>query len=132
VQSGAVVEERLWNCTSILALEEIYGRHTRGYASVAEQYHGANLHPLIAQLRIPFIFINTEDDPVIPPALWRPIVETCRSHPLHACILLKHGGHLGFLEGACFSPHSITWLDRFIVQCANAATKADISESNNK
>ncbi|VDM84072.1 unnamed protein product [Strongylus vulgaris] len=38
-----------------------------------------------------------------------------------AFITTRHGGHLGFLEGGSFSPHSVTWLDRFIVEMADRA-----------
>lgn len=37
---------------------------------------------------------------------------------------LKHGGHLGFLEQGGLWILSKTWLDRFIVELANAAVAA--------
>ena len=32
----------------------------------------------------------------------------------------KHGGHLGYFEGGYIIPHHITWLDRVLVQYADA------------
>lgn len=32
----------------------------------------------------------------------------------------KHGGHLGYFEGGFFIPHPVTWLDRAIIQYADA------------
>jgi predicted alpha/beta-fold hydrolase len=69
--------------------------------------------------------LNALDDPLVPQQLWEPVREICQTHPRHAFILLKHGGHLGFLEGSTpFNPRSITWLDRLILQLAEAVTAA--------
>lgn len=38
-------------------------------------------------------------------------------------MLTKHGGHLGFLEGAVVWPKDETWLDRFLVEFATSALK---------
>lgn len=34
----------------------------------------------------------------------------------------KHGGHLGFFEGGYMIPDNITWLDRVIIEYADAVT----------
>jgi len=34
----------------------------------------------------------------------------------------KHGGHLGFFEGGTIVPDEITWLDRIIIEYADAIT----------
>lgn len=34
-----------------------------------------------------------------------------------------HGGHLGFFEGGLLYPDTITWLDKIVVQYANAIVK---------
>ena len=119
---GTVDEATVWNCTSVLALEEHYGRRARNYETVAALYEGSNVGAMIGDLKVPFVFINTLDDPIVPSLLWAPIQRHCREHPLHAFILLKHGGHLGFLEGPCLHPHSVTWIDKFIIQLADAVT----------
>ena len=35
-------------------------------------------------------------------------------------VLTEHGGHLGFFEGGMTVPETITWLDKVVVQYANA------------
>jgi hypothetical protein len=56
--------------------------------------------------------------------------DICQNHRRHAFVLLKHGGHLGFLEGSSpLSPRSVTWLDRFILQLAQAATAMAAEQS---
>lgn len=34
--------------------------------------------------------------------------------------LTQHGGHMGFFEGAVLLPHPLTWMDRAIVEYADA------------
>lgn len=34
----------------------------------------------------------------------------------------KHGGHLGYFEGGLFVPDNVTWLDRVIIDYADAVT----------
>lgn len=77
---------------------------------------------IIPGIKTPMVFLNAADDPLFPEKLWRPIRDHCAQHRHHAHVLLKHGGHLGFLEGWSLKPASVTWLDKFIVQLSNSAT----------
>uniref|UniRef100_A0AC34FHS8 Uncharacterized protein n=1 Tax=Panagrolaimus sp. ES5 TaxID=591445 RepID=A0AC34FHS8_9BILA len=112
---------RLWGATSLVVLDEVYNRRVFGFQSVEEFYKSVSSLLLIPTIDIPMIFLNAVDDPIVPEVLYNPVIELCKSHPLHAFILLKHGGHLGFLEGTSIKPNSVTWLDRFIIQVAEAA-----------
>ena len=40
------------------------------------------------------------------------------------CIFMttKHGGHLGYFEGGYFIPFNVTWLDRVLIEYADAVT----------
>jgi hypothetical protein len=40
------------------------------------------------------------------------------------CIFMttKHGGHLGYFEGGLLVPENVTWLDRLIIEYADAVT----------
>lgn len=69
------------------------------------------------------IFLNAADDPIVPPSLWEPVRDLTIRHPEMAFILTKHGGHLGFLEGTSYTPKSVTWLDRMIIEVANSAIR---------
>ena len=40
----------------------------------------------------------------------------------------KYGGHLGFYEGGLIYPNPLTWLDRTVVDIANALTAYADSE----
>ena len=37
--------------------------------------------------------------------------------------LPAHGGHLGFFEGFSFFPNTMTWLDRLVIQYADAVVQ---------
>ncbi|CAJ0930231.1 unnamed protein product, partial [Mesorhabditis belari] len=128
VKSGTVEEQRLWSATSIVAFDEQYNRRIFGFGNLESFYSWVSCLPrllsLTEPLPIPMIFLNAKDDPIVPEALWEPVKEMCSQREDLAFVLTSHGGHLGFLEGGSFSPKSVTWLDRFIVQMANSAVKA--------
>ncbi|VDN58090.1 unnamed protein product [Dracunculus medinensis] len=121
VLDGTIDEQRLWSATSIVALDESYSRRILGYSSVEEFYASCSCLPFIPNFKFPMVFLNAFDDPLIPSCLWTPIKEIASKNEYIGFILTKHGGHLGFLEGNSISPNSVTWLDRFIVQLADAA-----------
>uniref|UniRef100_A0A183C915 AB hydrolase-1 domain-containing protein n=1 Tax=Globodera pallida TaxID=36090 RepID=A0A183C915_GLOPA len=121
VRTGLVDEQKLWSSTSLLWFDECYSRRVHNFTSVADYYSHISCFPRIKDIKIPMIFVNTLDDPLVPEALWDPVRQLCESHPLHSFVLLKHGGHLGFLEGNSLKPRSVTWLDRFILEMAEAA-----------
>lgn len=60
----------------------------------------------INDIQIPTIFLNSVDDPLFTERAFNPVQHICATHPRHAFIRLKYGGHLGFLEGSSFSPNS--------------------------
>ncbi|WKX91923.1 hypothetical protein Q1695_010173 [Nippostrongylus brasiliensis] len=124
VASGLVDEQRLWSATSIVALDENYNRRVSGFSSLESFYAWCDSLPHLPELQVPMIFLNAEDDPIVPRSLWEPVKELASRHEDMAFISTRYGGHLGFLEGGSFSPHSVTWLDRFIVVMADQAVKA--------
>lgn len=121
VTKGLIDEQRLWSTTSIVAFDENYNRRVTGFSTLEAFYEWCDCLPLIPKLSIPMIFLNADDDPLIPRSLWKPVKELASHSEDMAFILTKHGGHLGFLEGGSFAPFSITWLDRFIVEMADKA-----------
>ncbi|KAK6058357.1 hypothetical protein COOONC_04075 [Cooperia oncophora] len=124
VASGLIDEQRLWSATSIVAFDENYNRRVAGFQSLEAFYSWCDSLPHLPKLQVPMIFLNAKDDPIVPECLWEPVKELASRSEDMAFILTRHGGHLGFLEGGSFSPHSITWLDRFIVVMADQAVKA--------
>lgn len=124
VAKGLIDEQRLWAATSIVAFDENYNRRVAGFQTLEGFYEWCDSLPHLQDIRVPMIFLNAEDDPIIPRSLWEPVKELASRCEDMAFISTRHGGHLGFLEGSSFAPHSVTWLDRFIVVVANQAVKA--------
>ncbi|VDN41955.1 unnamed protein product [Gongylonema pulchrum] len=121
VRTGLVDEQRLWAATSMVAFDESYTRRILGYENAEEFYRDISSVSLIPKITVPLIFMNALDDPLVPPCLWQPVRELAATNEHFGFILTKHGGHLGFLEGSGIIPNSVTWLDRCIVELANAA-----------
>uniref|UniRef100_A0A915AG45 AB hydrolase-1 domain-containing protein n=2 Tax=Parascaris TaxID=6254 RepID=A0A915AG45_PARUN len=121
VKSKIIDEQRLWSATSIVALDESYNRRVLGFSSVAEFYKACSCLHDLHRINIPMVFVNALDDPLVPPLLWEPVRHLAASNSRFGFVMTKHGGHLGFLEGTSLTPNSVTWLDRFIVELADAA-----------
>uniref|UniRef100_A0A183GBH4 AB hydrolase-1 domain-containing protein n=1 Tax=Heligmosomoides polygyrus TaxID=6339 RepID=A0A183GBH4_HELPZ len=101
VAKGLIDEQRLWAATSIVAFDENYNRRVAGFQTLEGFYEWCDSLPHLQDIR--------------------ELASRCEDM---AFISTRHGGHLGFLEGSSFAPHSVTWLDRFIVVVANQAVKA--------
>ena len=83
-----------------------------GYRSLDEYYADASPVGRIARITVPFICLNTRDDPFVP---WRsiPIMEFERSS--NSILLLSEaGGHVGFIEGTI--PKETFYLNRLLPQ----------------
>ncbi|KAI6175035.1 Abhydrolase domain-containing protein 2-A [Aphelenchoides bicaudatus] len=124
VQSKLIDEQRLFATTSILGVDEAYSRRVQGYDSVTSMYKSCSSIHRIPDIQIPMVFLNSADDPLFPEKAYSPVRQLCTEHEKHAFVELKHGGHLGFLEQQGIMIVSKTWLDRFIVELANAAVAA--------
>ncbi|KAL3999122.1 Alpha/beta hydrolase family protein [Acanthocheilonema viteae] len=120
VKTGLINEQHLWAATSIMALDDSYTRRILGYENVEEFYLDISSLSVIPKIKIPMVFMNALDDPLIPPCLWHPVRELAATNEHFGFVLTKHGGHLGFLEGNGIAPNSVTWLDRFIIELANS------------
>jgi len=120
---GLVDEQSLWRASSILAVDELYSRRVHGFHSVHDYYAWCSCLSQLDQLEVPMVFLNAVDDPLIPERLCTGVRQLAGSNPDVAFVLTQHGGHLGFLEGGWVFARSVTWLDRFIGQLADAAVE---------
>jgi len=68
------------------------------------------------------IFVNSTDDPIVPPPLLNIIRKSAAKQDNFLFIEQKYGGHLGFYEGGLIYPNPLSWLDRLVVQMAEALT----------
>ena len=83
-----------------------------GYRSLEEYYFDASSTGKVNSIAIPYISLNTRDDPFVP---WRsiPILEFERSSN-SMLVLTEAGGHVGFVEGSV--PKETFYLSRLLPQ----------------
>uniref|UniRef100_A0A0K0EM72 AB hydrolase-1 domain-containing protein n=1 Tax=Strongyloides stercoralis TaxID=6248 RepID=A0A0K0EM72_STRER len=128
VKSGLIDEAKIWAASSNVTLDEHYHRRVYGFKSVEDFYEWSGSIKSIPNIKIPMVFVNAEDDPIVPEQLYSLVQNICEKKNNLAHVLTKHGGHLGFLEGKSLKPNSVTWIDRFIVQYADASVLAYYSQ----
>jgi predicted alpha/beta-fold hydrolase len=73
-----------------------------GFAGAAEYYAACSSAPVLGRIRVPTLVLHSRDDPFLPRAA---IPERAlASNPAIVPVVLEHGGHVGFVEGAPWAP----------------------------
>jgi predicted alpha/beta-fold hydrolase len=65
-----------------------------GYADAADYYARASVAPLLPELRVPSLLLNSECDPMVPAHAVRPVLERAPSPRLQ--VVWVRAGHVGF------------------------------------
>ncbi|XP_005094023.1 monoacylglycerol lipase ABHD2 [Aplysia californica] len=119
---GVADEQEVFSAHLLSGLDEAYTRKLFGFNSREEFYHHSSCSHYLSNVQTPLLIVNSADDPIVPETLFEYPLEA--SQKLQNCIyaITKHGGHLGFFEHGWFWPHSLTWMDRLIVEFADAIT----------
>lgn len=82
-----------------------------GFSGARDYYTRASAGPLLAEIVIPTLIVSAEDDPVVPAQMYRDWALS----PSVELLLLKQGGHLGYVAGRPQDPDPY-WLDWRLVQ----------------
>jgi len=101
-------------------LDEEYSRKILGFTSLQEYYGWASSARYMRNIDIPIIFLNSLDDPVVPPELQDIPLDFVHKVPNAMSVITQFGGHLGFYEGSYWAPRSLTFMDRFLLQYCDA------------
>ncbi|XP_013395951.1 monoacylglycerol lipase ABHD2 isoform X1 [Lingula anatina] len=117
---GKFDTDRILAATSLVELDDLYSRKRAGFSSIEEYYRWCSCRSVMDKIKIPMFFLNSADDPLVPPALHDMPHDFVTSHENCIFAVTKHGGHLGFFTGSGFTPEPVTWLDKVIVQYADA------------
>ncbi|KAJ1937816.1 hypothetical protein EC988_007770 [Linderina pennispora] len=99
-------------------IEEQVIAKINGCNSLEEYYAMASSSSYVDNIRIPYLAINSLDDPVTPPAGIP--VQKFKQNPYLSLALVRHGGHLAFLTGT-LSPR--VWLIKPIEEFTSAIAK---------
>ncbi|XP_021377842.1 monoacylglycerol lipase ABHD2-like [Mizuhopecten yessoensis] len=120
LQTCDIDAEKIYSSTSLIEIDELYTRRRLGFESLQEYYSWCSCQPFMHDIEIPLFLLNAEDDPIIPMPLVDVAKDYAIKHDKSLLAVTKHGGHLGYFEGQGLWADPITWLDRSIIQYANA------------
>lgn len=118
-----ICERDVWAAASLVDLDNVYTRKVEGYELVDDLYKCSSSVHYLDGIRVPMVFINARDDPIVPPPLLDIIKKAAESRDNFLYVEQKFGGHLGFYEGGFIWPRALTWLDKAVVELANALTQ---------
>jgi len=113
-------ERTILSAATLPEFDEAYTRRIHGYDGINEMYRQNSCSMYMENISVPMVFINAQDDPIIPESLLAWPKSFAERHDKAVFILATHGGHLGFYEGGLFKPNPVTWLDKTAVGIADA------------
>lgn len=111
---------KLYTATSLMQIDDNVMRKFHGYSSLKEYYEEESCLHYLHRIHVPLLLVNAADDPLVHESLLsipRALSEK-KENVMH--VLPLHGGHLGFFEGSVLFPEPLTWMDKLVVQYANA------------
>merc|ERR1719348_1137697 len=115
-----ITEREILNAATLAELDDVYTRKLAGFKSLPEFYHAMSCRPHLQNIKVPMVFINAVDDPIVPPPLLEVVRDAALRHDKMIYVEQKFGGHLGFYEGGLFYSNPLTWMDRMIVHISHA------------
>nr|XP_023024019.1 abhydrolase domain-containing protein 2 [Leptinotarsa decemlineata] len=115
-------EHEIISAATLPELDEAYGRKLSEFNTISEYYKWSSSRFYLNDIKVPMIFINALDDPIVPLPLLEPVKKLAAEKSNTAYIEVAHGGHLGFYEGGLIYPNPVTWLDRTLVALVGCLT----------
>jgi predicted alpha/beta-fold hydrolase len=97
LDAGAV--ERL---ATFRAFDDLVTAPTHGFASGADYYARCSSGPFVARIRLPFLLLQSADDPMVPPETIP--AEAARRAPSVRLVVTARGGHTAFVDGSPLRP----------------------------
>merc|ERR1711936_750319 len=115
-----VTERQVFNAATLQGIDDAYTRRLAGFSNVTEFYTAMSCSHHLKNIKVPMVFINARDDPLVPPPLLEIIRNAALTHERMIFVEQKFGGHLGFYEGGFFYSNPLTWQDRMVIHIAHA------------
>lgn len=115
-----ITERQVLNSATLYELDDVYTRKMAGFNNLPDFYQAMSCRPHLPNIKVPMVFINAVDDPIVPPPLLEIIRDAALRHDNMIYVEQKYGGHLGFYEGGFFYSNPLTWQDRMVVHIAHA------------
>ncbi|XP_029951913.1 monoacylglycerol lipase ABHD2 [Salarias fasciatus] len=111
---------RVSAATSLMQIDDSIMRKFHGYSSLNEYYEKESCVHYIHKITVPLLLVNSLDDPLVHPSLLAVPRSLTEKMPNVMFALTQHGGHMGFFEGAVLLPQRLSWMDKAIVEYADA------------
>lgn len=102
---GAFDIERARNAMTLHAFDDAFTAPVHGYQGADDYWLRASSKPWLAEIRVPTLLINPENDPFVPASAWPQPAELSHAVRLECP---PGGGHAGFLTGN--PPGNLGWL----------------------
>jgi len=115
-----ITERQVYSSATLLELDDIYTRRLAGFKNLPDFYNAMSCKHHLHNIKVPVVFINSADDPIVPPPLLEIVRDAALKNPNMIFIEQKFGGHLGFYEGGFFYSNPLTWQDRMVIHIAHA------------
>merc|ERR1719270_3168833 len=115
-----VNERQVLNAATMNELDDLYTRRLAGFSNLSEFYNAMSCSNHLKNIKVPTVFINARDDPIVPPPLLEIVRDAALNHENMIYIEQKFGGHLGFYEGGFVYSNPLTWQDRMVIHIAHA------------
>lgn len=107
---GAFDIARARRATTLHAFDDAFTAPVHGYDGADDYWLSASSKPWLADIQVPTLLINPENDPFVPASAW-PLPSDLSNAVYFECP--PGGGHAGFLTGK--PPGKLTWLpDRIL------------------
>ncbi|XP_077453640.1 monoacylglycerol lipase ABHD2-like isoform X2 [Stigmatopora argus] len=120
---------RLGAATSLSQIDDSIMRKFHGHGSLEEYYQQESCVRYMHKVTVPLLLMNSSDDPLVHRSLLAIPRSLSEKMPNVIFALTQHGGHLGFFEGDVLFPQPLTWMDKVVVEFADAIcrwqTRAD-------
>lgn len=111
---------RLYMATSLMQIDDNVMRKFHGYNSLKEYYEEESCMRYLHRIYVPLMLVNAADDPLVHESLLSIPKSLSEKRENVMFVLPLHGGHLGFFEGSMLLPEPLTWMDKLVVEYADA------------
>lgn len=103
----AIALDKILAVHSIWDFDDVYTGPIHGFTGALDYYTRCSSKPGLVNIRVPCLILNAQNDPFVPANSLPTAAEVSSSVTLHQP---KHGGHVGFSQGAF--PSQLGWLSQ--------------------
>lgn len=100
----AIDRERLERARSFWEFDDVFTGPVHGFSGADDYYARSSSQHFLPRVRVPTLLLSAEDDPFLPPVVLDRVRQLAASNPELHVEFTRHGGHVGWIEGAPWAP----------------------------